>query len=215
MQNIFSRKTKYLYIAWNEGTCLIFIWKLITDFYLPLRLLAYTRFLFTTILRTLGTHYMNRKIKGHPQRPLYAAPAWWGSTTAEDRSKHQRLHHKMQPDVFDVAALVEDMDGRLLRVVMLHDACVLYSLYPLPPRSINRTDCTLDLIASNYREKTMETSFLEYCTDTLLGLLQFNLTGPSILAFTTFILCLSHIFFVCNWLQFVGKGSIKRISITC
>lgn len=134
MQNIFSRKTKYLYIAWNEGTCLIFIWKLITDFYLPLRLLAYTRFLFTTILRTLGTHYMNRKIKGHPQRPLYAAPAWWGSTTAEDRSKHQRLHHKMQPDVFDVAALVEDMDGRLLRVVMLHDACVLYSLYPLPPK---------------------------------------------------------------------------------
>ena len=57
-------------------------------------------------------------------RLLYAAPAWWGLTTAEDRLRLERFHNKMQrlgflpPDIMSADALVRDIEGRLLRAVM-------------------------------------------------------------------------------------------------
>src|SRR5688572_26494638 len=51
-------------------------------------------------------------------RLLYAAPVWWGLTTAEDRSRLERFHNKMQrlgflpPDIMSVDALVRDIEGR-------------------------------------------------------------------------------------------------------
>lgn len=71
-------------------------------------------------------------------RLLYAAPAWWGLTKAEDRPERERFHYKTQnmgflpPSLLGVATLVEDMDGWLLRAVMLHHAHVLDGLSPHP-----------------------------------------------------------------------------------
>ena len=69
-------------------------------------------------------------------RLLYAAPAWWGLTTAEDRLRLERFHNKMQrlgflpPDIMSVDALVRDIEGRLLRAVMRQNTHVLLGLFP-------------------------------------------------------------------------------------
>jgi Reverse transcriptase (RNA-dependent DNA polymerase) len=69
-------------------------------------------------------------------RLLYAAPAWWGFTTADDRSRLERFHSKMcrmgflSPDLASIESLVGDLEGRLLRAVISHDSHVLRGLFP-------------------------------------------------------------------------------------
>ena len=70
-------------------------------------------------------------------RLLYAAPAWWGLTTADDRSKLERFHRKMRrygfltPDIKSVEALVHDIENRLLRRVIRLDSHVLVNIFSL------------------------------------------------------------------------------------
>src|SRR5678815_2326286 len=110
-------------------------------------------------------------------RLLYAAPAWWGLTTAEDRSRLERFHNKMQrlgflpPDIMSADALVRDIEGRLLRAVMRQNTNVLLDLFPprvhrpysLRPRphsfELPRKDDRNYISRALYRHSTMAPTF--------------------------------------------------------
>jgi hypothetical protein len=69
-------------------------------------------------------------------RLTYAAPAWWGLTTAEDRKRLERLLQRIKhagylpPNSPDIDQLVCDADASLLKAVIRSDFHVLRSLFP-------------------------------------------------------------------------------------
>jgi hypothetical protein len=69
-------------------------------------------------------------------RLLYAAPAWWGHTTADDRERLERMMHRMRKLDYlptttpSIEALVFEADKGLLHAVMRKDFHVLRSLFP-------------------------------------------------------------------------------------
>ena len=69
-------------------------------------------------------------------RLMYAAPAWWGSTTEGDRSRLDRFLRRIQrmgflPDASPSAAdMVEESDERLLRAVIWNSCHVLRDQFP-------------------------------------------------------------------------------------
>jgi len=69
-------------------------------------------------------------------RLLYASPAWWGFTSADDRQRIERLQRKMQrmhflpSDAEPLVAVVDAADSRLLKTVIGADAHVLRRLFP-------------------------------------------------------------------------------------
>ena len=69
-------------------------------------------------------------------RLLYASPAWWGFTTANDRQKLQRflLRAKrlgyLPPEHQDLDRMMEDADVRLLQAVNRNSQHVLRGLFP-------------------------------------------------------------------------------------
>ena len=69
-------------------------------------------------------------------RLTYAAPAWWGLTTAEDRKRLERLLQRIKhagylpPNSPDIDQLVCDADASLLKAVIRNDFHVLRSLFP-------------------------------------------------------------------------------------
>src|SRR5688572_5102796 len=103
-------------------------------------------------------------------RLLYAAPAWWGLTTAEDRLRLERFHIKMQrlgfltPDIISVDPLVRDIEGRLLRAVMRQNTHVLRSTC-FHQGFTGHIVCALALTALSFQERTREITFPEYCTE--------------------------------------------------
>jgi hypothetical protein len=69
-------------------------------------------------------------------RLLYASPAWWGLTSADDRLRLERLQRKMQrmhflpSDMEPLTALVDAVETRLLRSVIVTQTHVLRMLFP-------------------------------------------------------------------------------------
>ena len=69
-------------------------------------------------------------------RLLYAAPAWWGYASAEDRSRLERLVQRMQrmgllpPRSPGVEEMVGAAEERLLQAVLRNDCHVLRGLFP-------------------------------------------------------------------------------------
>src|SRR6218665_3091853 len=69
-------------------------------------------------------------------RLLYASPAWWGLTSAEDRArlesflKKLRRHQFLSSSVGSFESMADAADVRLLRAVMASDAHVLRQFFP-------------------------------------------------------------------------------------
>src|SRR5688572_30019504 len=69
-------------------------------------------------------------------RLLYAFPAWWGFTTANDRQKLQRFLQRakrlgyLPPEHQDLDRMMEDADVRLLLAVNRNSQHVLRGLFP-------------------------------------------------------------------------------------
>ena len=67
---------------------------------------------------------------------MYAAPAWWGYTSAEERSRLERLLRRTQrmgflpQDSPRAAVLADSADERLLRAVQWSANHVLRGLFP-------------------------------------------------------------------------------------
>src|SRR6218665_141551 len=68
---------------------------------------------------------------------LYAGPAWWGLTSAQDRERIERLCRKLErvgcvaEDSVDIDALMEGADGGLLMAVVRNAEHVLRPHFPL------------------------------------------------------------------------------------
>src|SRR6218665_4083048 len=69
-------------------------------------------------------------------RLLYASPAWWGLTSAEDRArlesflKNLRRHQFLSSSVGSFESMADAADVRLLRAVVASDAHVLRQFFP-------------------------------------------------------------------------------------
>src|SRR6218665_4039685 len=69
-------------------------------------------------------------------RLLYASPAWWGLTSAEDSArlesflKNLRRHQFLSSSVGSFELMADAADVRLLRAVVASDAHVLHQFFP-------------------------------------------------------------------------------------
>ena len=68
---------------------------------------------------------------------MYASPAWWGYTSAEERERIERLLRKMKRRQYLLYNLkpemAEEADERLFNAIRNNKFHVLYQLFP-PPR---------------------------------------------------------------------------------